>query len=71
MRPFHIFFKKFAEIFASQGEPPVSTTPVANLPPVSTTQAANFATSFASVFDTGENLPLVSTILSAKGVQTK
>jgi hypothetical protein len=28
-------------------------TPVANLPPVSTTPAANFATSFASVVDTG------------------
>jgi hypothetical protein len=24
------FFRKFAEIFASQGVPPVSTTPVAN-----------------------------------------
>jgi hypothetical protein len=42
----------FAEIFASQGAPPVSTTPVANLL-VSTTPAANFATSFASVVDTG------------------
>ena len=31
----------------------VSTTPVANLPLVSTTPAANFATSFASVVDTG------------------
>jgi hypothetical protein len=31
------------EIFASQGAPPVSTTP-----------AANFATSFASVVDTSE-----------------
>jgi hypothetical protein len=35
-------FFKFAEIFASQGAPPVSTTP-----------AANFATSFPSVVDTG------------------
>ena len=46
--------------------------PVANLPPVSTTPAANFATSFASVVDTGGkfaagsndtggNLPPVST----------
>ncbi len=33
--------------------PPVSTTPAANLPPVSATQAANFATSLASVVDTG------------------
>ncbi len=37
--PFRIF-KKFAEIFASQGAPPVSTTPVANLPLVSMTPAA-------------------------------
>jgi hypothetical protein len=29
------------EIFASQGAPPVLTTPVANLPSVSTTPAAN------------------------------
>jgi hypothetical protein len=35
------FFRKFAEIFASQGAPPVSTTPV-----------ANYSTIFASV-DTG------------------
>ncbi len=34
------FFRKFAEIFASQGAPPVSTTPVANLPPVSMTSVA-------------------------------
>ncbi len=63
------FFRKFAEIFASQGAPPVSTTPVstttaaklppvsttpvANLPPVSTTPAANFSTSFTSVVDPG------------------
>ncbi len=43
------FFRKFAEIFASQGAPPVSLTPVANLPPVSTTPAA-FAT---GINDTG------------------
>jgi hypothetical protein len=45
-RLFHLdrfkFFQKFAEIFASQGAPPVSTTP-----------AANFSTIFASVVDTG------------------
>jgi len=35
------FFQKFAEIFAAQCWPPVSTTP-----------AANFATSFTSVVDT-------------------
>jgi hypothetical protein len=47
------FFRKFAEIFASQGAPLVSTTPVANLPPVSATPVANFSTIFASVVDTG------------------
>jgi hypothetical protein len=36
------FFRKFMEIFASKGAPPVSTT-----------LGANFATSFASVLDTG------------------
>ena len=36
------FFRKFAEIFASQGAPPVSTTQVANLPPLLTTPAAKF-----------------------------
>jgi hypothetical protein len=55
-RVFHLdrfeFFRKFAEIFASQGAPPVSTTPVANLPPVSATPVANFSTIFASVVDT-------------------
>ncbi len=35
-------FRRLAEIFGSQGAPPVSMTP-----------AANFATSFASVIDTG------------------
>jgi hypothetical protein len=44
---------KIPEKFPSQGAPPVSTTPVTNLPFVSTTPAANFATSFASVVDTG------------------
>ena len=47
------FFRKFAEIFASQGAPPVSVTPVANLPPVSLIPVANFSTIFASVVDTG------------------
>ncbi len=59
------FFRKFAEIFASDGAPPVWTTPVANLPPVSTTPAANFATSFASFVDTVANLPPVSTTPAA------
>jgi hypothetical protein len=64
---FQSFFQKLAEIFASQGAPSVSTTPVANTPPVSMTLAANFTTNFASVvhtdgkFVTGGNLPLVST----------
>ncbi len=31
------------EIFASEGAPPVSMTPVANLSPVSTTPVANFS----------------------------
>jgi hypothetical protein len=56
-RVFHLdrfeFVRKFAEIFASQGAPPASTTPVANLPPVSATPVANFSTIFASVVDTG------------------
>jgi hypothetical protein len=47
------FFRKFSEIFTSQGAPPVSTTPTANLPPVLSTLAANFSTSFTSVVDTG------------------
>ena len=33
--------------------PPVSLIPAENLPPVSRTPKANFATSFASVVDTG------------------
>ncbi len=46
---------KFAEIFTSQGAPPVSTTPVANLPLVSMTAAVNFVTGTAGVIDTGSN----------------
>jgi hypothetical protein len=38
-----------AEIFTSQGAPPVSTTLVAILPPVSTTPTVNFATGAAVV----------------------
>ena len=77
-RVFHLdrfeFFRKFTEIFASQGAPPVSTTPV-----------ANFSTIFASVIDTGgkfaagvndtggkgkgKNLYMLT--LLPKGVQTK
>jgi hypothetical protein len=51
-RVFHLdrfeFFRNFAEIFASQGAPPVSTTPV-----------ANFSSIFASVVDTGGNFATV------------
>ncbi len=79
-RVFHLdsfeFFRKFAEISASQGAPPVSTTPVANLPPVSATPVANFSTIFPSVVDsggkfaagvndTGGKLPPVSTTPAA------
>jgi hypothetical protein len=42
MTPVANFSTIFADIFASQGAPPVSTTPV-----------ANFSTIFASVVDTG------------------
>ncbi len=41
------------EIIASQGAPPVSTTPAAKLLPVSSTPAANFSTNFASAVDNG------------------
>ncbi len=53
------FFRKFAEIFASQAAPPplVSMTPVANLPLVLLTPKANTAagtaTGTANVVDTG------------------
>jgi hypothetical protein len=49
---FPVFFK-FAEIFASQGTPLVSTTKEANLPLVSKTAAANIVTGTAGVVDTG------------------
>jgi hypothetical protein len=52
LRPFQIF-RKFAEIFASQVAPPISTTSVANLSPVSKTPEANFSKSFPCVADTG------------------
>jgi hypothetical protein len=52
------FFRKFTEIFAAKGLPPVSTTPVANaknanLPPVSTTQGKMVAKFATGVVDTG------------------
>jgi hypothetical protein len=77
-RVFHLdrfeFFRKFAEIFASEGAPPVSATPVANLPPVSTTPAAKLppvslipvAIPFSlALLIPVANLPLVSTIPAA------
>jgi hypothetical protein len=55
------FFRIFAEIFASQGAPPVSTTLVANLPPVSATPVANFPPFSPVLLIPVANLPLVST----------
>jgi hypothetical protein len=63
-RVFHLDLFEFFQKFASQGAPPVSTTPVAklqpvsttpvaNLSPVSATPVANFSTIFASVVYTG------------------
>jgi hypothetical protein len=53
-RVFHLdrfeFFRKFAEIFVSQGAPPVSMTPVANFPPFS-----------LALLIPAANLPTVST----------
>ncbi len=40
------FFRKFAEIFASQGAPPVSTTPVTNLPQVINNTGGKFFHNF-------------------------
>jgi hypothetical protein len=56
------------EIFASQGAPPVSTTPEANLLLVSTTPMANFATSFASVVDVNETGGKFPTSVNDAGV---
>jgi hypothetical protein len=50
------------EIFASQGAPPASTTPVANLPPASTTQAAKLPLKLTTP---AANLPPVSMTLAA------
>jgi hypothetical protein len=55
----HVFFviifplKITLGVYQSQGAPPLSTTPVANLAPVSMKPAANFATGLAGVVDTG------------------
>ncbi len=63
-----MFFRKFAEIFASQGAPPISMTPVENLPPVSTTPAAIFATDTTVVNDTcGKLSPLSTTPVANNG----
>jgi hypothetical protein len=65
-RVFHLdrfeFSRKFAEIFASQGAPPVSTTlakMVQKLPPVSATPAANLPpVSLTPVANNGNNIRL-------------
>jgi hypothetical protein len=49
----HSNFSQCEEIFASQGAPLVSTTPVANLPPVLTTPTLLVAKFAAGVVDTG------------------
>ncbi len=59
------FLQKFAEIFASQGAPAVSTTPVAKLPPVSTTLAANWPPVSLVLLILVANLPPVSMIPEA------
>jgi hypothetical protein len=75
-RVFHLdrfeIFRKFAEIFASQGAPPVSTTPAAKLPPVPTTPVANlppvsqiFTPFSLELLIPVANLPPVSTIPAA------
>ena len=79
-RVFHLdrfeFVRKFAEIFASQGAPPVSTTPVANFSTIFANvvvTGGKFATGvndiggkFAiSVKDAGDKLPPVSTTPAA------
>ncbi len=60
------FFWKFAEIFAAQGTPPVSLTPVANLPPVSTTLAKLMAIFAAGVVDTDDNFAVGVVDISGK-----
>ncbi len=59
------FLRKFAEIFASQGAPPVANCrryqpPAANFPPVSTTPAANFASSSPCVFPRVSTTPVAN-----------
>ncbi len=54
------------EIFASQGAPPVSTTPVENLPPASTTHAVDFAIGTAGVLNTGHKF---ATVVNNTGCQ--
>jgi hypothetical protein len=56
------FFQKFAEIFASQGAPPVSMTPV------SMTLAANFSKSLLVLLIPVANLLMVSTTSVANNV---
>ncbi len=58
----------WVEIFAAQGWPPVSTTPVANLPPVSTPPVANLLP--VSRHDRRQILPPVSLVLSIPAANT-
>jgi hypothetical protein len=56
-RVFHLdrfeYFRKFAEIFASQGAPPVSATPVANFSTISDSIVDTGGKFAAGVNDTG------------------
>jgi hypothetical protein len=68
-RVFHLdrfkFFRKFTEIFVSQGAPPVSTTPVANLSTIFAS-VVDIGGKFATgVNDAGGKLPPVSTTPTA------
>jgi hypothetical protein len=59
-------FPKILEIFASQGAPLVSMTPVANVSLVSTTSTANFATGTAGIVDTSGKFATDSNYTGAK-----
>jgi hypothetical protein len=62
-------FRKFAEIFAAQGAPPVSLTPVANGKNLQSEEFSLFFLTFfggkfaAGVIDTGGNMPVVANLL--------
>jgi hypothetical protein len=59
------FFRKFAEIFASQGAPPVSTTQVANFSPIFASVVDTGGKFTNGVNDAGSKLPPVSTTPAA------